>query len=240
MRKAILIIAVAASFLFSACAPQDEGGPGERVELQSDDWTIVGDLALPEAEGPVPAVLLLHMMPTDRSSYANMAGLLAERGIASLRIDLRGHGESINLGEHNSEINAEAWRDVLAAFNYLKEQEAVDPERIGILGASYSGEQAARAGIEGADAAAWVIMSSGSFSEESIGFVSRTRVRWQFIAAEDDGNPAVPELMKRAAAVTPYAKETIFAKGGHGTYMFQYDKYLEKKIADWFFDELTQ
>lgn len=40
-------------------------------------------------------VLMLHMMPSDRKSFASFARKLQFAGIASLAIDLRGHGESI-------------------------------------------------------------------------------------------------------------------------------------------------
>jgi len=227
---------IAALLLMAACGEPEQ--LGERVELESDGWVIVGDLVEPESPEPVPAVLLLHMMPTDRTSYNKLAGFLAERNIASLRIDLRGHGESINQGEHTQEINAEAWRDILAAYNFLAERESIKPERIGILGASYSGEQAVIAAREGADVRAFVILSSGSFSENSIQFVANSSAHWQFIAAEDDGDVAA--LMRRAADGAPgLAAATIYPRGGHGTYLFSSDRELEKKIANWFLDHLT-
>ncbi len=227
---------LAALLLFAACG--EPAQLGERIELESDGWVLVGDLVIPETTTQVPAVLLLHMMPTDRTSFTKLAGLLAERNIASLRIDLRGHGESINQGEHNEQINAEAWHDILAAINYLAEHEAINPERIGVLGASYSGEQAALAGREGAEVKSWVIMSSGSFSEESIQYVAHSGAHWQFIAARDDGD--VADLMRRAAESAPgLAAATIYPRGGHGTYLFRSDRELEKKIANWFLDHLA-
>jgi pimeloyl-ACP methyl ester carboxylesterase len=226
---------LAVMLLWAAC-----GEPvklGERIELKSDDWVIVGDLVIPESAYQVPAVLLLHMKPADRTSYDTLAELLAERHMASLRIDLRGHGESINKGKADDQIDSEAWRDVLAAFKYLADNEKINPDKIGILGASYSGEAAARAGREGAWAKAYVILSSGSFSEESIQFVATSEAHWQFIAAEEDDDVAA--LMQRAAAAAPgYAAATIYPHGGHGTALFQQDRELEKKIANWFLDHL--
>jgi dienelactone hydrolase len=226
---------LAALLMFTACGEPEQ--LGERIELESDGWTIVGDRVIPESPYQVPAVLLLHMKPNDRTSYNKLAEMLDERHIASLRIDLRGHGESINKGKSDDQIDAEAWRDVLVAFKYLADNEKINPDKIGILGASYSGEAAARAGREGAWAKAYVILSSGSFSEESIQFVATSEAHWQFIGAEDDDDVAA--LMHRAAQVAPgYAAATIYPHGGHGTNLFASDRELEEKIANWFLDHL--
>ena len=71
--------------------------PETRVTITSEGWTLSGDFT-PGAPGRAPAVLLLNGAARDRSAYSSLARLLAVRGIGSLRIDLRGHGESINLG----------------------------------------------------------------------------------------------------------------------------------------------
>ena len=180
------------------------------------------------------------MMPTVRSSYIRLADLLEERGIASLRIDLRGHGESTNLGGHNREVNAQAWRDVVVALDFLSSQEGVvDPARLGVLGASYSGEHAARAGREGRDIAAYAILSSGLFSEESIAFVGASDAPWLFVAARDDGE-RTPALMDRAAETAGERGVLImYEAGGHGTYLFDVYSDLEGWIADWFADRLS-
>ncbi len=69
-----------------------------RVEIGSEGWTLVGDLTSPQ-NTPLKAIaLLLHKAAGDRKAYATMAEAMATTGIASLRIDLRGHDDSINLG----------------------------------------------------------------------------------------------------------------------------------------------
>jgi len=238
MMKHLPCFLITVCLLLAACPPPQ--GSGERVELESDGWVVVGDLQVPASDEPVPAVLMLHMMPTVRSSYIRLADLFAERGIASLRIDLRGHGESTNLGGHNREVNARAWRDVVAALDFLRSREGViDPARLGVLGASYSGEHAARAGREGCDIAAYAILSSGGFSEESIAFVGSGEAPWLFVAARDDGE-RTPALMERAAAAAGERGELImYDAGGHGTYLFSVYSDLEERIADWFADRLS-
>ena len=241
MRKCLWFLIVVAGAALVAC-PQPDAGRGERVVLNVEGWEIVGSLQVPRSEKPVPAVLLLHMKPTDRTSYNRLADLLDERGIASLRIDMRGHGESVNLGSRSEENDEQAWKDAVEALKFLQRQTGIDPGRIGALGASYGGEHAAHAGREIGGVKAFVILFSGSFSEESIRFVRESGAQWLFVAAGDDGNPEVPRLMERGfeAGGEEKAKLEMFESGGHGTYLFEKYPDLEGKIADWLAEKLSK
>ena len=77
-----------------------QGSPGDdtRVVIESRGWQLIGDLCIPGSEKRCPAVLLLNKAAGDRTVYDELARQLAARGIASLRLDLPGHGESVNLG----------------------------------------------------------------------------------------------------------------------------------------------
>lgn len=55
-----------------------------------------------------------------------------------------------------------------------------------MVGASYSGEEMAEAGRERGYAHAYVVLSPGSFSEESIAAIDSSQVPWLFIAAMND------------------------------------------------------
>ena len=59
-----------------------------------DTWILVGDLSLPDSDNPAAVVLMLNKAAGDRTVYEEMARALHDRGIASLRLDLRGHGDS--------------------------------------------------------------------------------------------------------------------------------------------------
>lgn len=62
------------------------------------DNGVVATLAMPASDSAVPAVLMLHGFASVRDEvgemYKRLAAELGERGIASLRIDFRGWGES--------------------------------------------------------------------------------------------------------------------------------------------------
>ena len=70
----------------------------ERITFTTDDGVIiVGDwFPAPTVLG---AVVLFHMMPETRTSWGLLQRELAKRSIASLAIDLRGHGESVDTTE---------------------------------------------------------------------------------------------------------------------------------------------
>jgi hypothetical protein len=70
-----------------------------RVVVESGGWELIGNLSLPAAaNAPVPGVLMLNSGRGSRAAYESLAHRLAARGIASLRLDLRGRGGSMNLG----------------------------------------------------------------------------------------------------------------------------------------------
>ena len=105
---------------------------------------VVGTLAMPASDAPVPAVLMLHGFASVRDEVGDMfkrlAAELGERGIASLRIDFRGWGESA--GEMVDSTVSGMVEDAAAAYATLSATEGIDAERIGLLGFSLGGSVA--------------------------------------------------------------------------------------------------
>lgn len=103
---------------------------------------------MPEAEGPVPAVLMFHGLGSSRNEVGNLfadaSEALADRGIASLRIDFRGFGESS--GDTGAFTLDRQLDDALAALDALTETEGIDPARIGAMGFSFGGGAAIELG----------------------------------------------------------------------------------------------
>jgi len=100
------------------------------VELESKEAILRGDLFLPPDSGPLPATVLCHGFGSDRRVMRTTAMAVAERGIAVLTFDFRGHGQSggVYIGDPVD--------DVIAAFDYLTHLPAVDPQRIALVGHS--------------------------------------------------------------------------------------------------------
>ncbi|MDA8370564.1 MAG: alpha/beta fold hydrolase [Nocardiopsaceae bacterium] len=136
----------------TASGPQQPGiTPEEReVTFTSGPDTVHGTLALPpETDGPVPGALIISGSgPTDRDgdnptrpdagTNRNFARLLADAGVASLRYDKLGSGET---GMASRDADEEADYDVfeqemIDAYSELAARPEVDPERLLVLGHS--------------------------------------------------------------------------------------------------------
>jgi len=155
----------ALTFLIAWVLPLAACGDEITVTVASDGWKLVGDLNVPASGQQLPVVLMLNQAAGDRRVYAGLARYLADAGIASLRIDLPGHGDSTNLGhfvpgERSADpLIRDAERNISDVVRQLSANERFDAERIAVVGASYSGEEMAQAGRLQAYAAAYVALS---------------------------------------------------------------------------------
>lgn len=111
---------------------------------RGDGLRISGRINIPRGKGPFPAVVLAHgYVPIEE--YTNGATMLRERdhlarqGYVTLHIDYRNHAQS-----DDDPANGEALRigyavDAVNAGLALRQLDAVDPDRIGIIGRSMGG-----------------------------------------------------------------------------------------------------
>ena len=109
------------------------------------DGGIAAVLALPrDTEGPAAAVLMLHGFASHKDEvgdlFKRLAPRLAEHGIASLRIDFPGWGESAGEMWESSMTTRVAATET--AYAYLRDHAKINNARIGILGFSMGGTTA--------------------------------------------------------------------------------------------------
>ena len=93
----------AATVWLALCLISTHSNADTAITIDSGDWQLKGDLSVPES--PVAFAILLHKAAGDRSAYTEMGKILAKNRIASIRLDLRGHGESINLGSFDPTLS---------------------------------------------------------------------------------------------------------------------------------------
>jgi dipeptidyl aminopeptidase/acylaminoacyl peptidase len=123
----------------------------------ADGVAAYGQLFRPHAvAGPparTPAVVYIHgggprqmlLGWHNRWEYANDYGAnqyLVSRGFVVLSVDYRlsvGYGQAFQFPEHTGARGAAEYRDILAAGKYLQSRPDVDPNRIGVWGASLGG-----------------------------------------------------------------------------------------------------
>ncbi|MDT0304715.1 alpha/beta hydrolase family protein [Streptomonospora wellingtoniae] len=158
--RAAAVSALLAAFLATGCSPgTDDSGtvepPGARprqsdVTFRSGPDTLHGTFALPPGGGEdLPAALIVSGSgPTDRDgdnpgrpdagTNKNFARLLADMGVASLRYDKLGSGET---GMASRDDDATVGFGVFAqevadAYSHLASRPEVDPSRLIVLGHS--------------------------------------------------------------------------------------------------------
>jgi len=239
MKKRIQWFIIAGALVLATVASCVSSGPvmtERRVEVASDGWILAGDLVVPESSHPVPAVLMLNKAAGNRTAYAELANELAVRGIASLRLDLRGHGESVNLGTFVPSVEgrvmiAPSEQDVIAAYRFLQSSEGIDSTSLAVIGGSYSGEEMMEAARINGYAQAYVALSPGSFSDKSIRSIDSTGIPWLYVVARDD-----QYLQEITIAVRETSKtvETIIIPGTlHATDILESHPGIAERIAVW-------
>ncbi|HWP68953.1 MAG TPA: alpha/beta fold hydrolase [Rectinemataceae bacterium] len=91
-----------------------------------------------------PAVVMLHGTGSNReeagNGYRMLAPYMAENGIASIRIDFAGSGDSA--ADYVEYTWSSGASDAAAAADFMAKLAAVDPQRIGIMGWSQGGSVA--------------------------------------------------------------------------------------------------
>lgn len=188
--------------------------------------------------------LLLHMMPATKESYAAFQEALATRGVSSLAIDFRGHGESRSTEdgrtldytafthpEHQAKI-----KDVEAAVAFLEKHYGTRTADLVLVGASIGANLALQYAAAHADVPGAVLLSPGLNYRDVATMPliqSLTRDRHVYLASSADdeiSGPAVEKLTERSLAQTDVKQ---FADAGHGTRMFErYPAFLDE-VADW-------
>ncbi|MEL7312906.1 MAG: alpha/beta fold hydrolase, partial [Pseudomonadota bacterium] len=140
--------------------PVPEGTWIQEAMIPSRDVTIPVTMVIPprRPELALPLVVLVHGHGGTREEaggFARVAAELAQRGIASIRMDFPGCGQSTESFRVNNLTNMKA--DVRAAQGYIQRWVNLDPARVGVVGFSMGGRLAVEMTREGDRFAAMVL-----------------------------------------------------------------------------------
>jgi pimeloyl-ACP methyl ester carboxylesterase len=105
----------------------------QRITFLSGNLRLRGKILFPDTaspEHPVPGAVLCHGFGSSHRQIAPSARMLAERGIATIIFDLRGHCTS------DGALDGDVINDVVSAWSTLKKNPEVDSSRIGLVGHS--------------------------------------------------------------------------------------------------------
>lgn len=110
----------------------------EQIRFQNEGQWLYGMLHLPEGPDRAPGIIMVHGFTGHRIEshglFVKAARALATAGVAALRFDCRGSGESE--GEFCDMTVAGEVADARAALDVLAARPELDPERLGVLGLS--------------------------------------------------------------------------------------------------------
>lgn len=186
LREAVFLPAVEAlkPLNIQPVVPEDANYTAENVTFNNGAITLAGTLTLPEGDGPHPAVVLITGSgPQDRDErlqgigfapFAAIADHLTRAGIAVLRYDDRGVGQSG--GDFNAATTADFAADAQAALTYVQSRPEIDSAQVGVLGHSEGAAAAAHLAAADADAAFYVLMAGPAVNGADLLVVQNERI----------------------------------------------------------------
>lgn len=155
MRRSLVLLALPS--LLTAAHPSVR-----ELSLKTPDgFTLKGTLTVPAGHGRHAAVILAHQFQSDRAGWAPLAEQLQKHGIATLALDLRGHGQStdhngasLTVGEDFKDSAKRVGfdqipHDLELVAAWLRRQPGIDGRRLGLAGSSVGALSALLAAPQG-------------------------------------------------------------------------------------------
>jgi dienelactone hydrolase len=151
--KAILSASMKEAAAVDYSAPSGAAFSAQEVTVDAKGFKLAGTLLIPTSgKPPYPAAITITGSGQQtRDEYLPLAGLekyrpfrqiaeaLASRGIAVLRVDDRGVGESKGRETLATATSVDFADDVRAQVDYLRARKEIDPQRIALIGHSEGG-----------------------------------------------------------------------------------------------------
>lgn len=225
-----------------------EAADAEDVMLTTSDDIRIAARYRPAAGNAekVPVFICIPMATRTKSDYDEFTERLSEIGVASLALDLRGHGDSRMDGRIRfSRFTEKEWndciRDIYAAIGWLAAKDEIDSRLVGILGASVGANLAIKAGTK-PEIRLIVALSPGEDFRgvnitEDVQKISNKPV---YVAASDGDEYSFEAANKMAMVMD----ELVFVKiiedsSHHGTEMLRIPFFTEDLIR-WIKDTLNE
>lgn len=171
-----------------------------------DGYTLKGTLTVPPGQGRHAAVILAHQFRSDRAGWAPLAEQLQSHGIATLALDMRGHGQSTDRNGEGVAVGQDFMdsakrvgfdqipHDLELAAAWLRKQPGIDGRRLGLAGSSVGALSALLAAPKVHPIAVLALSPAGNaaFGEGTEarlkGAVSHARSAVFTLASEEDAN----------------------------------------------------
>lgn len=147
-QSAISMIFITAFLISCSEVPEEKNNLAEQeVEYISEGTTLKGFLVYDKnVEGKRPGVLVVHEWWGHNEYARRRARMLAGLGYTALAVDMYGDGKNANHPEDAQKFAGAIFNNVKlgedrfqAAYNFLKDQETVDPNNIAAVGYCFGG-----------------------------------------------------------------------------------------------------
>jgi len=229
--------------------PGDLDRSPEPVTLHTADGLLLhGDWFMGASGAPADgsALVLLHMVNSDRSAWTPMREPLYRAGIATLALDLRGHGESVDadgalaqrVKDRDPALFNAMDHDVAAAVAWL-EARGYKRSRIGLMGASVACSVALRAAVNDGQLAGVATLTPGTgyLGVDSLADVASWDSRpLLLVSSREEADGGAGALHAALLARNPWAAADLVVLDQtsiHGTRMFGAVPGVEQRLADW-------
>lgn len=209
-----------------------------KVEFKTKDGlNIVGIFEQPEQAKR--AILLLHMMPATKESWADFSSKLNKAGWATLAIDERGHGESQGgpTGYKQMSDQQDKLKDVQAACDFIQSKGL---ECVAIAGASIGANLALVYQADHPEIVCTIPMSPGLnyLGVDGLAAVKKLakNQRVYFVTSTQDERVAgALEMAKQLYQECTAGTKELFISNStkHGTDIFAMEPGLEEKLIEW-------
>jgi pimeloyl-ACP methyl ester carboxylesterase len=240
--------------VFKRERPQEPHGPfpydSEDVAFENAaaGVTLAGTLTMPREDRPVPAVVLISGGGAqDRDAtilrhrpFLVLADYLTRRGIAVLRYDDRGVGEST--GSRSDATTQDFAGDARAAVEFLKSRPGIDKSKIGLLGHSEGGLIAPMVAAEGRDIAFIIMLAAPGLPGDEYNYQYEESVGRAIGMSEED-IAAKREVQERIYSILFSEKDDEAAKEAIRAVILEadpsaprprVDSAVERFVSPWF------
>ncbi|MBZ0275354.1 MAG: alpha/beta fold hydrolase [Anaerolineae bacterium] len=235
MMKRIMILLVVGILSAAGSAAAQDTPPVEPQAVQltaADGLVLVGDYySMPvEAGQQRPAVLLLHMLNSQRRAWNPLITPLLDAGYNVLAVDMRGHGETGSTKDWDAAIqDTQLWLD------WLHNQPDVQPDGVSSIGASIGSNLALIGCANDATCATAIALSPGL---EYLGVKLDDTVTQGFsnrgillVAGRRDTTSAV-SVTELTSTMTSEVSALLFTGSSHGTAMLTVDRLKQVLIPE--------
>ena len=225
------------------------------VSFKTKDGVIIHGVYCPgnaEKKGVTTrsGVVLFHMMPATKESWAPFTPQLVSQGFSVLAIDLRGHGQSVETDSGNqldyslfeNEQHMAKINDVEAAVEWLSKQAEMGSENIGLIGASIGANLSISYAGTHPEIPVVVALSPGldyhGVTTADKVKAMRPEQKLYLVASDEDERSFLTNQKLAKIKLDAVLKE--FHNAGHGTKIFEAHPEFMIELAGWVIDSVPE